>query len=125
MNFACCACEALLFLFLLGTASRSLFARRFFALRPCVCRCALCFRLSGLKDGIPFHSCICPREWLATFVSEAVGVSAGRRFFALCLRGGSSPSDLAFSSLLSGLLVGQVFGGLLAVSSLVSSHAVA
>ena len=37
--------------FLLRTASsRSLFARRSFALRPCVYWCALCFRLNGLKD---------------------------------------------------------------------------
>ena len=31
------------------------------------------------------------------------------QLLALCLRGGSSPSDLAFSSVLSGLLVEQVF----------------
>ena len=41
------------------------------------------------------------------FVCEAVGVSAGRRFFVLCLRGGSSPSDLSFSGVLIGLLVEQ------------------
>ena len=47
---------------------------------------------SGLR-----HVCVC----------EAVGVSAERRFFALCLRGGSSPSDLSFSGVLIGLLVEQ------------------
>ena len=40
---------------------------------------------------------------------EAVGVSAGRRFFALCLRGGYSPCDLVFAGLLSGVLVEQPF----------------
>ena len=54
------------FLVLLGAASsRSLFARRFFVLRPCICSCALCFRLSCLKDVCwPFRSCISAREWL-------------------------------------------------------------
>ena len=41
------------------------------------------------------------------FVCEAVGVSAGRRFFALCLRGSSSPSDLLFPGVLISLLVEQ------------------
>ena len=42
-------------------------------------------------------------------VCEVVGVSAGRRFFALCLRGGSSPCDLVLAGVLSSLLVEQPF----------------
>ena len=42
-------------------------------------------------------------------VREAVGVSAGRRFFALCLRGGSLPCVLVFAGLLSGVLIEHPF----------------
>ena len=84
----------LVVVFVLGAASsRSLFARRFSVLRPCVCWCALCFRLSGLKMfACPSARVFLPGGGLShVLVCEVVGVSAGRRFFALCLRGGSTP----------------------------------
>ena len=65
LNHAC-VWEAIFFLVFLGAVfSCSLFVRRFFALRPCVCPCAWCFRLCGLKHVcLPFSPRVSPTERL-------------------------------------------------------------
>ena len=91
-----CLGSQFFFLVFLGAVfSCSLFVRRFFALRPCVCPCAWCFRLSGLKHVcLPFSPRVSPTERLDSCLlclRNPCFFFAGRRFFALCLRGGSSP----------------------------------
>ena len=122
LNHACCACEAL---FVFVFAARSFFALSFCAafLRPASVCLLVCFVFSlgrsqrllltlwlmYLSQGVACIMFFCFVFSFFSFFCKAVGVSAGRRFFALCLRGGSSPSNLAFSGVLSGLLFEQVF----------------
>ena len=61
-----CLGSQFFFLVFLGAVfSCSLFVRRFFALRLCVCPCTWCFRLSGLKHVcLPFSPRVSPTERL-------------------------------------------------------------
>ena len=74
----------------------------------------------------PICPCFLPGSGLAYLGAfRAVGLFGGRRFFALCLRGGLRPATFRLLVCLAVLLFEPPALGLFAISSPVSSHAVA
>ena len=74
----------------------------------------------------PVCLCFLPGSGLAYLGAfRAVGLFAGRRFFALCLRGGLRPATFRLLVCLAVLLFEPPYLGLFAISSPISSHTVA